>query len=224
MPQATRTLPLAATLAAGTVQRVVNYNADTTLSIATSGGESIGVPGVTSIAIEPLEALDIQSNGVDAWTLGSSLSVPRTDVYDGGALLAVSGTDTRVVLTRSSDSFWPSSFFFSVDVNGDLVAIRSVDVTLQFGFTWTPTTGNNEDAGIILDVVLVSGTGAVVTNIFGNLFQSSRPNTAAMGGSHLVGRAQLDEGDVIGVRARSYAGQVGTTDLNSFKIQVESFS
>jgi hypothetical protein len=226
MPQNTRTLPLAASVAAGTVQRVVNYSGDTTLNVVTTGGESVAIPGNTSYSIGPLRGVDFQSNGVDAWIMSSDLRTPLTDVYVLSApMTSIGTTATRIALQRDSgSSIWSVSTFFTVDVNGDLVAIRPIAVRYHASFAWTPNTTSNDDAGIILSSGVVSGTGTVVEDVYGNLFQSSRANSSSMGGSHEFGYSSLAEGDVLGFTAASYTGQSGTTDLSSFRLYVREFS
>ena len=226
MPESTRTLPLAASVAAGTVQRVVNYSGNTTLHVVTTGGESVAIPGNTSYSVGPLRAVDLQSNGVDAWIISSDLRTPLTDVYAMVAPMTNIGSiATRIVLQRDTDSsIWATSAFFTVDVNGELVAIRPIVILYRASFVWTPNTTSNDDAGILLSGGLTAGAGTVVEDPYGSLFQSSRANSAPLGGSHTFGYASLAEGDVLGFTANSYSGQSGTTDLGSFRLYVREFS
>lgn len=220
MPQATRTLPLAASVSPGTIQRVMNYSGTTTLNVSSTGGETVGLPGVTSISLGPLRAVDFQSDGISKWIFSSDMRLPLTDIYTlTAAMTDIPGVATRVSLVRDADaSLWPNSSFFTVDGNGDLVAIRPFSVTINASFVWTPITTSNDDAGIVLSYGVVAGTGNLVSAIYGQLFQSSRSNADSMGATHNFGIARLDEGDVIGITANSYVGQSGQTDLQSCRI------
>jgi hypothetical protein len=225
MSSATRTLPLAASVPPGTIQRVMNYSASTTLNVSSTAGEVVGLPGVTSIRLGPLRAIDFQSDGVNKWIFSSDMRIPLTDAYTlPAAMISVPATPARVALARdTSASVWPNSSFFTVDGNGDLVAIRPFSVSMTASFVWAPNTSSNDDAGIILSCGLVSGTGSVITDNYGQLFQSSRPNTDSMGASHDFGIASLDEGDILGFIAASYAGQTGLTDLSKFRVYFDVY-
>lgn len=147
-----------------------------------------------------------------------SRNIPQVNIYTGAELLNITGT-TPVVFSYDALNPNPSKLF---TINaGNLEAIVSGIFTLKMGVVWTPTTNNNDDAGLVANLASRSGTGTFgVNDPFGSLFQSSRANTAAMGSSHTLGLANLTAGDVIGVDVSDYTGQSGTTDMAGIHLYV----
>ena len=134
-------------------------------------------------------------------------------------LLAISGT-TQVPLVFDAVNLNPSPFF--TVVGGNLQSLVAGLYTCDASFVWTPTVGQNGDAGLVLDVALRSGTGSIaIDDPFGSIFQSSRANAVAFGASHSFGVANLAVGDVIGLDASDYTGQSGVTDLDSLHLYVK---
>ena len=221
MPLATRTLPAANSVPAGQRTRVLNSRWDTTLRVVPTGADYIGAVGNLQWDVNPIEAVEFESNGVDGWWLAGNFGTALIDGYDGAPLIDITGT-TQVVLSRSPTQPVAQSPYFTVSA-GNLVATRPCFVMFDISFVWTPTIANNQDAGIIFNLVLRSGTGSLGVDLYGNLFQSSRANTVAFGDSHQFGFGDLQEGDVVGIDASDYTGQTGVSDLDDFSLYCESW-
>ena len=154
----------------------------------------------------------------DASADWARMALPLLDVYTGAALVAIAGA-TPVVFSYDPVNSSPSELF---TINaGNLQALVSGIFTFDMAVVWTPNTVGNDDAGLILQLEVRSGTPTFpIKDPFGSLFQSSRANSDPMGASHTLGMANMVAGDVIGVDANNYTGQSGTTDMASLHLYV----